>query len=219
VSVKAVLVGLKNRLSILGGRTLLFFTILLILLSITFSPLVSSELNVPGIIEKDGIHQLLLPLEMEKALKEYNPNFKLWESTDYTPMIRNDDYSRYRAPFALILDVNKDGILDVIIDGHVDGNSSIVCIISEKRSFTTIQVDSWYTVEDPLKLENYHDGKKEYGLNYYLWFAPNQSKDPFLIFSIGIPQQIDPAGELINDGGFIDYYFVDGEFKSEVSSL
>jgi hypothetical protein len=37
-----------------------------------------------------------------------------------------------------------------------------------------------------------------------------------LIFTIGIPQQSDSKGELLNDGGMIEYLFKNNEFIKSI---
>jgi hypothetical protein len=67
----------------------------------------------PRVVKQSGTLVLILPERMKAALAAYDSTFQPWEFDDYTLTIRSDpDYSEQRAPFALITEVNTDGIPD-----------------------------------------------------------------------------------------------------------
>ncbi|MBI5578468.1 MAG: hypothetical protein HY895_04875 [Deltaproteobacteria bacterium] len=151
--------------------------------------------------------------KMVAALKKYNPRFVAWKTGDYTPTIQKDSIEKKRYPYALILDVNGDKKNDLILDGHDDKNSLLICLISTPKGYGVIvlrQID----LLNPEKLENMNDGNKETGLNYYLW--PNKEGTGF---TLAYPQQTDTKGNLLNDGAMIDYLFKDGEFQESYQTL
>lgn len=175
----------------------------------------------PKIVKEGGKLVLILPERMKAALAAYDSTFQPWEFDNYTLTIRSDpDYSELRAPFALITDVNADGIPDVIIDGRNGKELEMVCILSAENDFKTIQVDvRMEELRDPGTIENFNDGKKEFGLHYYLWLPHQKAEGRNLVFTLGIPQQAGEDGELLRDGLMIDYYFEEGRFVAERQQL
>ncbi|MGE5861273.1 MAG: hypothetical protein ACM34J_12005 [Ignavibacteria bacterium] len=174
----------------------------------------------PFISYLNGKYALNLPESMKFALKKFNPDFEQWKTEDYTSAVLKDvmdDGNPDRAPFALIVDANQDNIPDVIIDGHDKKNSLLLCLISDREDFRVISIEenAFYI---PSEIINFTDGKMETGLNYFLWPAePGAPSDStgFFIFTLGFPQQTNGDGELMNDGGIIDYYFENGSFRAD----
>lgn len=175
----------------------------------------------PGVVKQNGKLVLILPEKMKTSLAAYDSTFHPWEFDDYTLTIRSDpDYSEYRAPFALITDVNADGIPDVIIDGRNGKELEMVCILSAEKDFKTIRVDvRMEELRNPRVIENFNEGKKEFGLHYYLWLPQQKPEGRNLVFTLGIPQQAGEDGELLRDGLMIDYYFEEGRFVVERQQL
>jgi hypothetical protein len=174
----------------------------------------------PFISYLNGKYVLNLPESMRYALKNFNPDFEQWKTENYTSAVLKDvkeDGNPKRAPFALIIDANKDNIPDVIIDGHDKKNSLLICLISINEDFKVISIEeNAFCI--PAEIINFNDGKKETGLNYFLWpTEPEALSDSsgFYIFTLGFPQQTNGDGELLNDGGIIDYYFENGSFRAE----
>ena len=170
--------------------------------------------NSPKIEFKNGIYKLHISEKMKKSLREYNPEFKSWKTSDYTNKVikETDSKAGNVAPFAIIIDVNRDKKLDVIIDGFNGKEREILCILSDKKSYKTINVDLWENQSNPQSMSNYNNGVIEYGFNYFLWPNKNISQSPQHIFTIGIPQQTDTQGKLLNDGGMVVYRYSKGRF-------
>lgn len=194
------------------------------LLVLSIRPAEVSQLNLhggnPSIAYVNGQYTLDLPERMKSALKKFNPAFEAWRTEDYTSAVIEDvkeDGNPNRAPFALIVNVNKDNIPDVIIDGHDKKNSLLICLISDKDDFKVISIEeNKYYI--PSEIISFNDGKKETGLNYFLWPSEPEtlSDSPVsFIFTLGFTQQTNADGEFLNDGGIIDYYFENGSFRSE----
>ncbi len=172
----------------------------------------------------EGKYNLNLPDKMKSVLSKFNPDFNEWKTEDYTTAVIEDvkeDGNPNRAPFALIVDANKDNIPDVIIDGHDKKNSLLICIISDKENFKVLIIE-----ENPFcipsEIESFYDGKEQTGLNYFLWpREPEGAADSTasFIFTLGYPQQTNADGALLNDGGIIDYYFENGSFRGESDIL
>ena len=58
--------------------------------------------------------ELVLNKMMKTALKKFNPNFVVWETSDYSLSIQKDAVENNREPYSLLLDVNKDQKDDLI---------------------------------------------------------------------------------------------------------
>lgn len=173
----------------------------------------------PNIEYKKGEYILNLPSKMKSALANFNASFVHWKTKDYTSKIlsdmKKDDSDR--APFALIVDANKDGKPDVILDGHDNKKSMLICILSVGTEYNVLLIYE-HPKLSPGEIENYNDGKKEYGLNYYLWINRQDTEDD-AVFTKAIPQQSDAEGNLLKDGVLIDYHYKDGKFLEEKQIL
>ena len=69
--------------------------------------------------------------EMAAALKKFNPQFVSWENRDYSPTIQKHATKNARLPYGLELDVNADGKIDLILDGHDDKQSILLSLLSK----------------------------------------------------------------------------------------
>jgi len=170
----------------------------------------------PPLIVFDQIdgHELVLSGEMEAALEDYNPQFKAWETSDYAKTIVESLQfdSKYSAPFAFIVDLNKDEKRDVIIDGFNGKKPETIAIISDGENYKVIHVAFLHENSDPKTIKSFNDGAIEYGLNYLLWPNKNPDTQDSLIFSMSTPQETDIKGDLLSDGGLIEFQFVNGKF-------
>ena len=174
----------------------------------------------PNIEYKKGEYILNLPSKMKSALANFNASFVHWKTKDYTSKILSDmkKDDSHRAPFALIVDANKDGKPDVILDGHDNKKSMLICILSVGTEYNVLLIYEHLKLS-PGEIENYNDGKKEYGLNYYLWINRQDTGDDDAVFTKAIPQQSDAKGNLLKDGVLIDYHYKDGKFLEEKQIL
>lgn len=199
----------------------IYHFIILIIISWNISAESYTQEHQPIIKYIHGEYILNLPSKMESALTKFNPSFIHWKTKDYTSKILSDIKKEdipYRAPFALIVDVNKDGKPDVILDGHDNNKAMLICILSGQTEYNVLLIDE-YPKSPPNEIANYNDGKREYGLNYYLWINEQNKDNDTAIFTKAIPQQSDAKGNLLNDGAMIDYFFRDGDFIKEKQIL
>jgi hypothetical protein len=195
------------------------FYLILLVITIGFSGIIFQD-EKPVISYSNGSYTLNLPQKMKSALQKFNPDFKEWKTEDYSSSVVEDvkqDGNPHRGPFSLIVDANKDNIPDVIIDGHDKKNSLLLCIISNDQDFDIVIIEK-NELCDPSEIISFNEGKRESGLNYFLW--PSEAEDlpdssAAFIFSLGFPQQTNGDGELLNDGGIIDYYYENGTFRAE----
>ena len=150
--------------------------------------------------------------EITDALEAFNPQFKARTPQDYSPTIQADAGKNDRQPCMLRIDVNRDGVADVILDGHDDRHNLLLGLLSSPDGFDVVVIRESNLVV-PGDVESWNDGVKESGLNYYLWPHPSGTG-----FTLAYPQQSDSEGALLKDGFVIDYTFSDGAFtaKSQV---
>jgi hypothetical protein len=140
---------------------------------------------------------------------------------DFTPRIR-DSYKKSdlkESPFALIVDANNDGRLDVIIDGHDKKRDLLIGVVSDRDRYK-VHVIRENALSDPRTLESWNDRKKETGLNYYLWLnkSGTDAKIKSLIFKVAYPQ-VEFEDGTATDGALVDYLYENGEFKEQVNEL
>lgn len=175
--------------------------------------LFTNKPNKPVIKVINDQYTIVLPNKIKKAIKNYNQQFTLWETKDYAPSIRKlilKENNDKIAPFGIIIDINNDGILDVILDGHDKKNVLLIAVISQLNDYNVINIRN-YGIVDPSTIINYNEGREENGLHYFFTVA-NERNDDF-IFSSMFPQRTNAKGELLNDGGWIEFYFRNGRFE------
>ena len=199
-------------------RSIHSFIILSVCLS--FSSAISAEANSPVIVRKGETYELVLPPAIKKTLAQFNSRFKTWQATDYALEVRHGGHQEKfnnRAPFALITDINGDGITDLILDGHDDKKNLLLGIVS-KASKYTVTVIRESDRGDPQTLNNEFEGKKQKGLAYYLWLE--EKREPGMpLFSLAWPQQTSRSGKLLGDGGVVQYHFKNGKFEEEIIEM
>ncbi|MEJ2363942.1 MAG: hypothetical protein P8075_11440 [Deltaproteobacteria bacterium] len=193
---------------------------LIFFVSLTTISLASSDQS-PVINKDQGI--IVLPPKMKKAIEASNPSFAMWKSEDYTPTILHEDHqkdNRRKLPFALIVDANEDNIADVILDGHDNERALLLGVISKGDEYRVLIIEEKKLVS-PGTIENVFEGKKEYGLSYFLWTLETRKerKEKKEVFMIGYPQQTAADGELLNDGSFAIYSYFNGKFYVEYLTL
>jgi hypothetical protein len=173
----------------------------------------SATSQSPRILKDKG--GIFLPEKMKEAVNKFNPNFKVWRVEDYAPTIANDIQYKDQlliAPFALIVDANKDGVLDVILDGHDNQKAIMICVVSSKGSYRVVSiVERECELVEPKTIKHVFDGKEELGLGYFL--AEGHGK---IVFQVLNPQQSDAKGELLSDGGIFEYSYKNGKFVESV---
>lgn len=150
---------------------------------------------------------------MRKALDGAAPGFVPWKTADYTPAVRKDAADRKSVPWALELDVNKDGRTDLLLDGHDKVRSLRLCLVSKGAEYRVVPVDS-AELAVPSRMVSYDEGRKAVGLSYFLW--PMEDRKGF---TLGIPQSSDAKGELLTDGSSTDFRYVKGRFEGTSQEL
>lgn len=164
-------------------------------------------------VERNGVTEhLVIPIKLQNAITAYTPTFRHWETSDFAQAIQNDTsrLSTGNATFALIEDFNKDGISDLILTGHEGTEKEIVLGILSQKSGYTVQLLDETSYTDPKTIENWDNGKKDTGLQFYL----SQYKNPegTEAFYIATAQISDKDGNLAGDGYMCDFSFESGTF-------
>ena len=194
--------------------------VLICFVSLTAFSFAASD-QFPVINKDQGI--IVLPPKMKKAIEASNPGFVMWKLEDYTPTILKEDHqkdNRRKLPFALIVDANEDNKPDVILDGHDSERALLIGVISKDDEYRVLIIEEKKLVS-PRTIENIFEGKREYGLSYFLWTLETRKerKEKNEVFMIGYPQQTTADGELLNDGSFAIYSYFSGKFYVEYLTL
>jgi hypothetical protein len=193
-----------------------------IILCVSLTGCSFAESNQHPVINKDqGV--IVLPKKMKKAIENFNPDFEMWKLEDYAPTILNADHQKdspQKLPFALIVDANKDNVPDVILDGHDKEKSLLIGVISKGNGYRVLTIEEKKLVS-PRTIQNMFEGKKEYGLSYFLWTLKEgkETKEKNEVFMIGYPQQTTADGKLLNDGAFLIYLYLNKKFYVEYLTL
>ena len=194
--------------------------VLIFFVSLTAFSFAASDQS-PVINKDQGI--IVLPPKMKKAIEASNPGFVMWKVEDYTPTILKEDHqkdNRRKLPFALIVDANEDNKPDVILDGHDSERALLIGVISKDDEYRVLIIEEKKLVS-PRTIENIFEGKREYGLSYFLWTLETRKerKEKNEVFMIGYPQQTTADGELLNDGSFAIYSYFEGKFYVDYLTL
>ena len=179
----------------------------------------------PSLAVKRGEPRLRMPMGMRSAILRAHPDFQIWRFTSFSATIRGsymeiDDRGRSElisplsAPFCLIVDVNGDGQQDLIVDGHNEVQRLILAVVSAEDGYRVLVVET-YPFKEPSQIESFNDGRREVGINSYLWGGSGEAS----IFQLGFPQQTSADGELLNDGGFVDYHLRKGVIEAVAHTL
>ena len=181
----------------------------LLIFAILISQRAYSQDNGPTITYQRTIS---LPEKMQKALDEYNSNFKSWDIGDYLPDIVHDyRFTSRQALSTVIGDFNGDAINDIIMDGHDDLHNLLICILSDMPNYRIIEI-SKMPYQNP-KTIRYDD---QFGIWDYLEFIGIQT--------LSSPFEPDPV-KMQGDGVIVFawrkashvLYYKHGEFKTYIT--
>ncbi|MFH1539442.1 MAG: hypothetical protein ABIH66_10820 [bacterium] len=116
-------------------------------------------------------YTVTLPGKMQKALDEFDPEFRVFAQSEFSYNIINKAYvfSAIQAPSAVIGDFNGDGVKDVALFGRNKTNSRILCILSNGENFRVYDIES-FNLEIGMIIEGPEN--KDSGLNIFLYYQP-----------------------------------------------
>lgn len=141
----------------------------------------------PMIIMIGNEYGIYLTDDMTSVLNDYDPEFTHWRPGDYIAQIaENYRYSPCQAPFAVVGDLNGDGVPDAVIDGHDRKQSRLLCVLSQCGTFTVMEI-SRSRYANPGKLAFDVGSHKEYGISRYMTLINRQTiqssleKEPLIL--------------------------------------
>jgi hypothetical protein len=163
------------------------------------------------VVEKRGTtHVLVLPPAMEAALKAYDPNFAPFPESHFDPeSINGYPYGAKQAPFAVVGDMNGDGVPDAVIAGRGSRRAVLVCVMSEGKGFRAFEIAPWpggreivLYHQDPGRVEQPEDSVDH----------PEESREEPLDLTTDAFQVISP------ERGGVLYYWSRGKFRRAITS-
>jgi len=175
-----------------------------------------TEVQTPPYIKVEkGMYELIESEAITAALQTAYPDFVAWKTTDYSPSLVQGllQDGAHSAPFAFVMDINQDNIKDLVIDGVIGNKTALLAVLSSpEEGYRVVSIAPPQKMTDPQKINSMVDGEVEQGLSYLLWPNSNPHRATDLIFTLAFPQETNEQGELLSDGGVMDYHFKDGRF-------
>jgi hypothetical protein len=163
------------------------------LLTLAMSSMVVAEGATPPIEDAeatvfvDDRGNLVIPADMRTALETSLPGFQHWQAADYREGhrdIKADQSARgIIAPFAIVLDLNRDGREDLVIDGHDENSSILVCVVSNKTGYSANKVYGVKPKENPAAITSWEQGEIGVGLNRF-FSLPEAIDENGIVFSV-----------------------------------
>jgi len=187
-------------------------------LSLSLNLLAPGQAKVPpAVVDVSGQRRLVIPNEMQTAIDKIAPGFEPWKLADYLPRLLTGSNPN-EVPFAVILDINNDGVTDLVVDGCDGKNCLVLAIVSNQPGYVAkaVRSDAFF---DPKTIEDCEGGRVARGLNRVLQPNPHQSADAPWVFTLNYAQVGNCQGELLNDGAIVRYEFINGEFVENAISL
>lgn len=147
---------------------------------------------------------------MKLALDALAPTFKLWETEDFSKILKIYPFTKHQCPQAIFADFNGDGIGDAVLWGYVKQKGLLVAILSYKKDAGDIDYKA-VTVREV----SYGINKppREIGPGLYLSIFPSQKiKAEFDQPPLDLKT---PGIEVLNMGAPVSqmYYYRDGKFN------
>ncbi len=117
-------------------------------------------------------YKVTMPEKMKKALDIFDPDFRVWNQSDFAPIIIKDvyDFSIKQAPSAVIGDFNGDNLKDIALFGRNKTKSSIICILSDGKDFKVFEMESFNLKEPQDHWTIVGPDMKEYGFTMYMTY-------------------------------------------------
>lgn len=104
------------------------------------------ELKDPEIIYQCSYKVVLAP-GIRDALRNYNPDFKIWEQNEYKPeVIGLYSFSARQSPSAILGDFNGDGYIDAALSGRNKTSSVLLAVLSDSAtSYKVLEIyQPWF---------------------------------------------------------------------------
>lgn len=109
------------------------------------STIVKSETNTLDIKTKDNDIEVQLPNVAHQALEKWNPDFKLFNQTDYSKSVLElfKDLGENQVPMTFIEDLDGNGKKDIVLLGSDLKKQYVVAILQKDKKWTLIKVSEW----------------------------------------------------------------------------
>jgi len=126
-------------------------------------------------------NKIYIPPEMQKAINEYDPDFKLYSDSNFLPsVIKYYTYTKHQAPFAVIGDFTGDSKTDVVLYGYNSQYTKIIGVISSNKDYKVIEIIKHDYIDPKKEWYGMGEGQKEYGLwTYLVKVTPKTIKSPY----------------------------------------
>lgn len=107
--------------------------------------IVKSETNTLEIKTKDNDVEVQLPTVAQQALEKWNPNFKIFNQTDYSKSVLElfKDLGDNQVPMAFIDDLDGNDKKDIVLLGGDQKKQYVVAILQKDKKWTLIKVSEW----------------------------------------------------------------------------
>lgn len=107
--------------------------------------IVKSETNTLEIKTKDNDVEVQLPTVAQQTLEKWNPNFKIFNQTDYSKSVLDlfKDLGDNQVPMAFIEDLDGNDKKDIVLLGGDQKKQYVVAILQKDKKWTLIKVSEW----------------------------------------------------------------------------
>src|SRR5262245_33453005 len=191
---------------------------MLLALSFSLNLLAAGQGRVtPGVVDRGAQRRLVIPTEMQAAIDKIAPGFEPRKLSDYLPRLLTGSNPN-EVPFAAILDINNDGVIDLVVDGCDRKNCLVLAILSNQSGYVAKVVRS-DALFDPRTIEDCEGGRIARGLNRFVQPNLHRSAEAPWAFTLYYAQVVNCQGELLNDGAIVNYEFTNGEFVENAVAL
>lgn len=173
-----------------------------------------STSQIPKIVGIGPSEKLVMPAAMGDAIHKVAPGFVPWQMKDYLPRIRQTlrSSAALAVPFAVISDINGDGVQDLVVDGHAKDQYVTVAVLSSANGYVAQIIDQGDLLLPADNRDVGEDGKISTGLNRFLSFSGDvKSHDRSYAFEVDYAQIQTPDGS-VTDVGMQEYYYRKGKF-------
>jgi len=131
------------------------FLIILFLCGWSYSPLSAQNNNFSESIQVSGAilseveidYKITLSTSMVKALRTYNPDFRIWGRARFSlELIKDYPYKASQSPSAIFGDFNGDGIIDAVLLGYDKTDERLISILSKpgKEDYKVVEIWTKY---------------------------------------------------------------------------
>lgn len=132
------------------------------------------QLREPTIVPTIEGTALFLSRAMRHSLEENAPDFRTWWPRHYlSSVIWNYKFSSISAPFAVLGDFNKDGVVDAALHGHDRKSDLVIVLLSKVEVFDVTALERSAAFDMPVgPRDDTGLGEEPFGLSKFLTYFP-----------------------------------------------